>query len=775
MSSASAITGRGLRRASCKRFDASDPEVLLIEGPPEGDSLISFAISSEMKPPLALLVHAAETPSLASFFPFAEYSPEWQAMLWALRRGRPVRFIDLPSSNRLALRAAAEEREKDAKAEQPENEGAPPAEDTEPQASPIRRDPLGYLAELAGYDDGEAWWNSLIEQNANAPEIFGAIHDAMTALRETIPDEPSRDDDDRYDEHREAHMRLEIAAALKETEGPVAVVTGAWHSPALRRKVSLADDRALLRGLPKIKVTATWVPWTDTRLAFASGYRAGVISPGWYRHLWGELTRNARGGEINTQAFCARWQANAARLLRQAGRPADTASVIEAARLSLALSALRALAMPGLHEMREAALATLCGGEETPLRLIERQLTIGVEVGQVDPTVPQMPLQADLSRLQKQTKLKPEALDREAALDLRSDAGLAKSALLHRLQLLNIPWGKLTDAGSSRGTFRERWILRWEPEFSVSLAEALVYGTTIEQAAGAAAIAKARQASAPGEIADSVRGCLLAGLDEAARSTINLLQASAASTADIAALIPVVPPLADILRYSSARKMPEAELRGLVGSLTDIICAGLAYACRGLDAEQASAMRDRLSALDRALATLADERLLKDWRGALFRLHRDEQVSALIAGYAVRTLYDGGALDAAQAEMQMSRALSRAVVPAIQGEWLDGFLANSGEVLLHDDRLLAAIDAWMSTLGEEDFIEQLPVLRRTFSSFDRSQRRRLLDKIAMPAVTGGAIVSRLDGSVENANAPGFADALPLLLTILGLNERGREA
>ncbi len=55
------------------------------------------------------------------------------------------------------------------------------------------------------------------------------------------------------------------------------------------------------------------------------------------------------------------------------------------------------------------------------------------------------------------------------------------------------------DAGGSRGTFRENWKLRWDPEFSVRLAEALVFGTTVEQAAGNAAIAAARKAQALGE------------------------------------------------------------------------------------------------------------------------------------------------------------------------------------------------------------------------------------------------------------------------------------
>ena len=526
-----------------------------------------------------------------------------------------------------------------------------------------------------------------------------------------------------------------------------------------------------LRNLPKIKVTATWVPWTDTRLAFASGYRAGVISPGWYRHLWRELRQNARAGDINAPIFCARWQANVARLLRQAGRQADTASVIEATRLSLSLAALRSLGLPGLPEMREASLATLCQGEEAPLRLIERELMIGTEVGHVDPAVPQMPLQADLSRLQKQTKLKPEALDREAALDLRTEAGLAKSILLHRLQLLNIPWGKLTDAGSSRGTFRERWELRWEPEFSVLLAEALVFGTTIEQAAGNAAISKAREASNPADIANIVRGCLLAGLDDAARETIHRLQAAAASTSAIATLIPVVPPLADILRYGTARKIPAAELRELVQSLTEIICAGLAYACRNLDAEQANVMRSSLSALDRALATLADEKLTGDWRAALSKLGQDEQVSALVAGFATRTLYDHGALGASETAVSLSRALSHSVAPAVAGEWLDGFLANSGEILLHDERLFGLIDSWLTGLGEEDFAVQLPILRRTFANFDRAQRRRLFDGLKTPSPADLGSLN-LPGATPQDSAPGFSAALPLLLTILGLDGSG---
>src|SRR5579859_3179799 len=138
-------------------------------------------------------------------------------------------------------------------------------------------------------------------------------------------------------------------------------------------------------------------------------------------------------------------------------------------------------------EMRDAALATLCGGEPAQLSVIEARLVIGFDVGEIDEAAPQMPLQADLTRLQRQCRLKPSADEEELSIDLRTDNGLARSTLLHRLSLIQVPWGRLTDAGKSRGTFRERWLIGWGPELSVRLAEALVWGTTVADAAAARA------------------------------------------------------------------------------------------------------------------------------------------------------------------------------------------------------------------------------------------------------------------------------------------------
>src|SRR5215475_8653253 len=164
-----------------------DPAIVLIEGPPEADDMIPFASSPAMTPPVALLVHARDDPSNASFFPFAAFSPEWQAMRWALARQRPVRFIDLPMSNRLAERGQRPAAENDSAPPDATTDQAPEgSKEADNELLRIRRDPLAYLAALAGYEDGEAWWNALIEQGAHGPEIFAALEAAITALREQL-------------------------------------------------------------------------------------------------------------------------------------------------------------------------------------------------------------------------------------------------------------------------------------------------------------------------------------------------------------------------------------------------------------------------------------------------------------------------------------------------------------------------------------------------------------------------------------------------------------
>ncbi|WP_460914352.1 DUF5682 family protein, partial [Staphylococcus aureus] len=87
-------------------------------------------------------------PSSASFWPFAEFSPEYQAIRWALARAKPVRFIDLPVSWRLKPPPSEEENAENEIVEDIEA----PLDPVDPSTTDYAHDPIGALAQAAGYE-----------------------------------------------------------------------------------------------------------------------------------------------------------------------------------------------------------------------------------------------------------------------------------------------------------------------------------------------------------------------------------------------------------------------------------------------------------------------------------------------------------------------------------------------------------------------------------------------------------------------------------------------
>ena len=690
--------GPGSARRLVESLDELRPRAVLIEGPADASDLLPMLADPDMVTPVALLTYAEDNPANASFFPFADYSPEYQAVCWAVRHGAALRFIDLPASDRIGTIADGTE---------------------ETQAvvdeSPVSRDPIGVLANAAGYDDGESWWCDVIEENPTSGPVFAAVADAMTALRAQSGPLSRRE------AAREAHMRIEIAKAVKDGEGPIAVVCGAWHVPALGERRSLAADRELLKDRKKTRIKATWAPWTAPRLARSSGYGAGVAAPGWCAHLWG-TRRSTNHAPI--------WLIKVAQLLRERGHFVSTASVIEAQRLGTALAALRERPSPGFAELREAAIACLCNGERAVWDDVAAELLIGSGVGSIPAATPLAPLLEDLQRQQKATRLKPEALERALTLDLRSESGLMRSTLLHRLDALGVPWGRLSDAGRSRGTFRENWQLRWEPEFAVRLVENLVYGSTIAKAAGGRLIEAMRSASELGALATLVRSAMIADLPHATEFGIAALEKQAALTSDCQALLTALPPMADILRYGEARAGTAEHLSSLMPRIVVQAALALPYAARNLDAEAAGKLRNAILAADSAiqLAELEAD-VTTGWRDALRALLRDDHASRLVSGTAARLLYEVGLLTPDETAVLLARMLSPGMPVAEAAGFFSGFFEGAGERLIHDEPLRGAVDSWLMALDEDAFTGNLPLFRRVFSALDRSERRRLMDAL----------------------------------------------
>ncbi|MFF2509544.1 DUF5682 family protein [Streptomyces sp. NPDC058086] len=778
--------GPGSARAVRAALEAATPEVVLIEGPPEADALIPLAAEKDMRPPVALLAHVMDEPGHSAFWPLAEFSPEWVAIRWALEHGVQARFIDLPATHTLAWgreeekEAAEEEKrqggqggkgEKGEKRERGEKGEREAGVSDRSVVADVRIDPLAVLAETAGYDDPERWWEDVVEHRGGAGSgadpfaPFTVLEEAMGALREAY----GVGGHDR-DLVREAYMRLQMRAAQREFGDEVAVVCGAWHVPALRQKTTVAADRALLKGLPRAKADMTWVPWTHRRLSRVSGYGAGIDSPGWYGHLFAAPDRPVE-----------RWMTKVARLLRDEDRMVSSAHVIEAVRLADTLAAMRGRPLPGLTETTDAVRAVMCEGSDVPLGLVHDRLVVGDVLGEVPQSAPAVPLQRDLARAQKRLRLKPEPMERELELDLRGETDAGRSRLLHRLRLLGIAWGEPTATRGSTGTFRETWRLRWEPELSVRVAEAGVWGTTVLSAATGKAEADAVAAHALADVTALAERCLLAELPDALPVVMRVLADRAALDADVGHLAQALPALVRSLRYGDVRGTDTHALTDVAVGLAERIFVGLPPACTALDAEAAEHMRRHVDAVHGAVGLLgepgtpASGGMRERWHSVLRVLAGRDTVPGVIRGRAVRLLLDEGELGQDEAARLMGLVLSPGTEPGDAAAWIEGFVgggSGGGMLLVHDERLLGLVDAWLTGVPAAAFTDVLPLLRRTFSAYEAGVRRTLGELVRRgPGARGSAeaAASGIPGFAPDLD-PERADAvLPVLSLLLGLD------
>lgn len=744
-----------------------------------------------LRPPVALMAYQSDKPSNAAFYPFAEFSPEWQTMLYGKEHGIEVRPFDLPLSYSLAVRAekmaqaeAALEAAAQAAAQATEQEAAPAAapaaasvapdaiqdeapasaaesEADEAKKAALARDPFDYLAQLEGLPDGEQWWENRIEQRCDSKDIFAAVELAVSALREALPEHSSD-----QDLMREAWMRKELRAAIKDanalasareqesapaaaataaaaaepeaiaetapasttkaqskkSEGLVVVVCGAWHVPALNdlSRYKVKDDNALLKTLPKPlaknKVGITWIPWTYGRLSYYSGYGAGINSPGWYHHMF-----------LHPDDDGTLWLTHVASVLRQQGYDISVAHVMEAVRLARTLAALRQQEHPSLAEFNEAVTTVMGMGDDIILRSVASQLVIADRLGTIPSTVPMVPLLADITAQQKHLRQPFVAGIKDVVLDLRKPLDLERSIFFHRLRLLGLDWAKEQEI-SGQGTFKEGWQLNYSPEHVVVIVEHAVYGNTLVEAVTNYVTTQMREhpdLEFITKILEQVMACDLPDLVAIMSARINDL---ATQTTDLLVLLKTVAPLCSIVRYGNVRKFDFSSVRDLLETMLVRIRVGGLLLCCNINDDAARSLKQVLVAVNVAIATLNNEACNKIWQEYIAAIQASSKVHPLLSGATTRLMRDHHTMTNELILQALSYYSSVGNTPNDMAFWFEGFLENSGTVLLLDDVLWGLVNDFMCGLDEESFKQILPIMRRTFSTFEQHERTQLGQK-----------------------------------------------
>jgi hypothetical protein len=724
--------GVGSARQILRSLELLKPDILLVEGPPEISDVLALVGKEGLTPPVAVMVYNSEEPKESSFYPFAEYSPEWIAVKYANKNKIPVRAMDLPSSISFYQRRPKEEEDKVAEVT-------------------IEKEPLAYLAEAAGFRNSEEWWENHFESGASDEQHFNAVHHAMDALRE----DGIESFFDRENVDREAYMRTIIRQAQNEMYERIAVVCGAWHAPALVDLDGTAKgDAKILKQLPKtkIRIAATWIPWTNSRLSMFSGYGAGIYSPGWYEHQW-----NTRDDiEI-------KWLTKVAGTFRQKGIDVSTAHVIETYRLARSLAIIRNKSFVSLDELNEAILSVMCMGDAILLTLIREKLIVGANMGTVPDDIPKVPLQEDFEQHIKSLRLKLSAAPKQHDLDLRKDIDLERSIFFHRLVIIDIPWTKRTES-RSRGTFKESWTSEWTPEMMIALVDKAFLGNTVESAAQNIVTQKGQASNKITELTELIQLCIPAQLYDNLDRLLERVNELSSLSADIIDLMSAIPGLVEVTRYGDVRKSDLTVLNTVVQQLMTKVFIGLSNACYGLDEDNSRSMFELISRVNHAVRLYDSTETTDPWYESLRKLNEKQGINHLITGCVCRLLLDAQKLTDEETEQKFSLALSAGNDPFDVALWLEGFLGTNGTILLYDNRLWNLLYTWLESLPEESFQHILAMLRRAFSKFEFGERRQIGERAKKGKIEATEATTH---DRDNFNVERAVSILPIVKELLG--------
>jgi len=684
--------GPGSAKNVLRALEEFQPDCILIEAPADAEKVIPLSAHKKMKLPLAILIYNPADFNQAAFYPFAKFSPEWQALQYGHKHKLEMGFIDLPQSQGLLL-----------------------PEENEYSTDLDIADPLGNLAKIAGFKDSERWWDFTFEYAESGMEIFALIEDMVSALRKEIIDQ------ERETLLREAYMRNQIRNAIKNNYERIAVICGAWHVPTLNdlSLFTLKEDRALLKGLKKIKTDATWIPWTYERLARSGGYAAGVDSPAWYDLIFNSKKDSA-----------TRWLTKAARLLRKSGLDASSANIIEAVNLSKYLAAMRDIPLPGLIELKEAALSTLCNGLDIKFNLIENKLIIGDKVGRLPKNVPTVPLQKDVLQQIKKARLSKEFNSSEATtkkLDLRKPTGLLGSKLIHRLSILDIPFGKARKGSRfATGSFSETWKLKWKPEYSIRVIEASMWGNDVEEATRNYVVHNVRNESKLERLSELLEMVLKADLPLALSSLLQQISQLAVLQSDTNQLMVLVPQLIDAMRYGSTRKLDVIQIEEILKNVLPRIMIGLPATCIGINEDQANEIYEKIQRMNHSIFVLKNADYIHDWYQVLIKIAEQAGSHTMLNALTHRILFERKIYSSEKVSKRMHYQLSVGAQSMEQALWIEGFLYGSAMILIHHYPFWKIVDDWLDEVEESHFMEIVPVLRRTFAEFTPAEKRKLI-------------------------------------------------
>ena len=758
------------------------PATVLIEGPVEYAALLPSLQDPRTVPPVALLSLGERT---ASYYPLAEFSPEWVALRWAGQHGAEAAFIDRSA----CLRDDDDPRD-DAR-------GAV-ARTLQAERYLARSRSLDALARRLGCRDHDEVWEHLFEDRATADirSWRGFFSDtlAWSGLARLDVEREVLDADGTH--AREAVMsaalRRHLPAAAPTGAGekgtaapaaPVVVVTGGFHIMALLDCLDATERAAWLpEPQPQPGGPAWLIRYDFARLDALRGYGAGMPSPGLWQRAWRARTgasplegsgtgprratrRTARSVPEPAgaaRAFATTVVIDVATALRELGEPLGTAQVLATVEQAMRLAALRGRAWPGRCDILDALTSCLVKDEtglSGNLGAAVASVLAASDVGEVPDGIATPPLVRQVrDRLRAARFIIDDAVEHRVSLDTsRRPRHRERRELLARLRFVGSGFahqisGADLVAGTGMGQFLEEWAYSWTPMVEAALVRATQEAPDLDVLVRTRLAERLTGELSAATLATLVSELAVMGLDAEAGDVCDRLENSLGQLSDLGELVEALHRLAGLIESTSRLCLDHAAAR-----IRSILHRGDAMIARrvsdlvGLEGQEALQAVDALiSVRDLIIRSAADdERMGEAAQGAGFGavlrqievLRRSRDAAAVLVGCATGIAASVRALSQEEAVCAVVTHLAVGADPARAADFIVGLVRSAPDVLLHSPDAVEAVTGALTGLDDRAFVAALPDLRRAFTALRPVETHRLAEMVAQLI---GAAASDLD-------------------------------
>ncbi|MEL6177647.1 MAG: DUF5682 family protein [Myxococcota bacterium] len=726
------------------------PVGVLVEGPEDATELIPFMVHPETETPFTIFSYYVdkrnvyglngilspneEVPArLRGWWPFTDYAPELEALRAGQEVGAALEFIDVPLHTIIDVHHARLQR-------------------NEHMVADVHLFDSAFASALVAKQRRRSireFWNANYEVGGWAldEEHFRRAVLTLAWCSRAGLDPNHLEVDGTH--MREAHMRYRVERFLKENpEGPVVVVTGAFHTVALpwtaKKKAKIRKDKNLETMLTAYSFRA-----------LANLYQLNR-KPAYLQMVWDRLSQGA-AEPYNDAALTLLLEVM--RQARDEGDGVSTADSVGAYQVARNLATMRRNHEVTLEDLEDAIQMGYIKGDirlkGSTIRAASEQVLVGKRVGSVTDEVGQPPLFRDYYQRCKSNRIQVTGEFKTVRCDVHKyKAHQLKSALLHQCDYLQVPMFTDLETGSSwrhgiaRGHYRgpdlttgqdmhlitETWGIEWRQAVDDRLIALSDRGATLGQASQS--MLREEAADATGHAAQTTRLLLKSAQMMLLDMFDELLMAVEEAIIQDTVFVHLTTALQDFTILHSYRDTlaTQGHQRLLRTVLAMFNRATLVLpSIAGTPPEETLEALEALQTLVRIAITFdaveLDRQLLVE---RLEELVSDPDANPGIRGAGYGILFSLGATREKVVAQELKSYLLGAPERVLQaGPFLEGLFISSKNIVMGNPRLLRAINSVLGELDWDIFKMLLPDLRRAFTQFIPSEIDELAERVSI--------------------------------------------